>query len=284
MLKAKILPLVSVAMGLFVCAALVSLRAQGVGAPEGLFDDHGDIGAVLHAGSVEYNASQKTYTVAGSGENMWFSNDAFQFAWKKVSGDVTLTADIAFLGTGGNAHRKAVLMIRQSLDADSVYADVALHGSGLTSLQFRDEKGATTHEVQANANAPHRLRVEKRGDYFHIFLLGDGKDLQLAAGSPRIPIQGEFYVGIGVCSHDKDVVERAVFSNVDLETSMLPLLRSRRSIVRLRSCRLARETAGPCVSRPGASKRLTGPGMASGLFSIVKVGSNGCPRTAASHK
>jgi hypothetical protein len=35
-------------------------------------------------------------------------------------------------------------MIRQSLDADSVYADVALHGSGLTSLQFRDEKGNVT--------------------------------------------------------------------------------------------------------------------------------------------
>jgi len=217
--NARLLPLLlSAAIGLFVCVAVVRLRAQSAGAPAGLFEDHGDIGAVLHSGSVDYDASKKTFTVAGSGENMWFAADAFQFAWKKASGDVTLTADISFLGTGGNAHRKAVLMIRQSLDADSVYADVALHGSGLTSLQFRDEKGATTHEVQANISAPHRLRVEKRGDYFHI-LLGDGKELQLAAGSPRIPIQGEFYVGIGVCSHDKDVVERAVFSNVDLETS-----------------------------------------------------------------
>ena len=87
--------------------------------------------------------------------------------WKKVSGDVTLTADISFIGKGVNEHRKAVLMVRQSLDADSAYADLALHGSGLTSLQYRDEKGAATHEIQANTSDPKRLRIEKRGAVFH---------------------------------------------------------------------------------------------------------------------
>jgi TolB protein len=189
--------------------------ALGSEAAIGVFQNHEDVGSVLHPGSVEYDASRRTYTVAGSGDNMWLSNDDFQFAWKKVSGDVTLTADISFLGAGGNPHRKAVLMIRQSLDADSVYADVALHGVGLTSLQFRDGKGASTHEVQANISAPKRLRIEKRGDYFYMLLGGDR--LQVAAGSPRIPLPDPFYVGIGVCSHDKDVVEKAVFSNVDLQ-------------------------------------------------------------------
>ncbi len=219
MRKPSILALAtSAAICLIVGVAVIRLCAQSVDMPAGSFQNHGDIGTVLHAGSVDYDAAKGAYTVTGSGENMWLSADAFQFAWKKVSGDVTLTADISFVGTGGNPHRKAVLMIRQSLDADSVYADVALHGSGLTSLQFRDEKGATTHEVQANITAPQRLRVEKRGDYFHM-LLGEGKELRFAAGSPRIPFQGLFYVGIGVCAHDKDAVERAVFSNVDLETS-----------------------------------------------------------------
>jgi hypothetical protein len=99
-------------------------RAQSAA---GLFEDHADVGVVLHPGSAEYNAAERTYTVAGSGENMWFAADALHFAWKKVSGDVTLTANISFIGTGGNAHRKAVLMIRQSLDADSAYADAAVH-------------------------------------------------------------------------------------------------------------------------------------------------------------
>ncbi|MGB4783311.1 MAG: hypothetical protein WAQ77_01245, partial [Candidatus Acidiferrum sp.] len=185
--------------------------------PIGLFEGRGDVGAVPHAGSVEYDAAKRSYTISGSGENMWFATDGFQFAWKKVSGDVKLTADISFVGKGVNEHRKAVLMVRQSLDADSAYADVALHGSGLTSLQYREEKGAATHEVQASVSAPKRLRIEKRGAYFTISLAdADGK-FHLAGGSTRIALKEPFYVGIGVCSHDKDVVEKAVFSNVELK-------------------------------------------------------------------
>src|ERR1700690_1841204 len=98
----------------------LSLRAA---APLGIFEDHGDVGTVLNAGSAKYDAATGSYAISGSGENMWFAAEAFQFAWKKVSGDVTLTADVSFLGAGKEAHRKAVLMIRQSLDADSPYAE-----------------------------------------------------------------------------------------------------------------------------------------------------------------
>jgi hypothetical protein len=149
---------------------------------------------------------------------MWFKADAFQFVWKEVSGDIAMTADISFPGTGGNEHRKAALMVRQDLDADSVYADVALHGNGLTSLQFRDEKGGTTHEIQANMSGPKRLRIEKRGDYVYMWLAGDGSKLEPSGAAMRIPLSGKYYVGLGVCSHDKDAVEKAVFSNVSVET------------------------------------------------------------------
>ena len=189
--------------------------AQSAATPVGVFDGHSDVGTVLHPGSVEYDAAKRTYTISGSGENMWFAADAFQFVWKKASGDVTLTADISFLNKTGNEHKKAVLILRQSLDADSVYADVALHASGLTSLQFRDEKGVVTHEIQSNLSAPKRLRIAKRGDYVYMSLAHDGEP-QVAGGWLRIPLQGSFYVGLGVCSHDKDVVEQAVFSNVEL--------------------------------------------------------------------
>jgi TolB protein len=190
--------------------------AQSATSPVGIFESHSDVGAVLHPGSVDYDSAKHTYTISGSGDNMWLAADAFQFAWKKVSGDMTLTADISFLTTTGNEHKKAVLMLRQSLDADSVYADVALHASGLTSLQFRDEKGAVTHEVQSKISAPKRLRIAKRGDYVYMSLAADGGEPDLAGGGVRIPLQGTFYVGLGVCSHDKDVVEKAVFSNVVL--------------------------------------------------------------------
>ena len=205
--------LLCVGLSALVSAPLSAIKAES---NVGVFEGHQDVGTVLHPGNVEYDATKQAYAISGSGENMWFASDAFQFAWKHVSGDVMLTSDISFVGTGKNPHRKAVLMVRQSLDADSPYADVALHGVGLTSLQFRLEKGALTHEVEASESSPKRLRIIKRGDYLYM-VLGDDSALHPSGASIKLPLHGDFYVGIGVCSHDKDVVEKAVFSNVSVK-------------------------------------------------------------------
>jgi TolB protein len=211
--------LLAVACGaLLLYAAPNRARAQGTPAPIGLFEGHSDIGTVLHAGSAKYDASNRSYTITGSGDNMWAAEDDFQFVWKKISGDVTLAADVAILGSGGNAHRKGVLMIRQSLDTDSAYASVAVHGNGLAALQSREEKGADTHEVISNIDAATKLRITKQGDYFYAALAGAGETPRMAGGSFRIPLRGSFYVGLGVCSHDKDAVQTVVFSNVNLAT------------------------------------------------------------------
>src|SRR3984893_3258258 len=183
----------------------------------GIFEGHGDVGTVLHAGKSEYDSSKHSYTLKGSGENMWSNSDNFQFAWKKLSVDASLTADVSFVGQGGNAHRKAVLMMRQSLEPDSAYVDVALHGDGLASLQYREAKGTPTHEIQSNISAPTELRIEKRGDYVYMWLAAPGEKLNPSGPGMRISFSAPFYVGIGLCSHDKDAIEKAVFSNVELK-------------------------------------------------------------------
>jgi len=203
-------------MMLLVATAMWCTTAAGQSV--GVFEEHLDVGSVGHEGNAQFDAAAGTYTITGSGENMWFGKDAFQFAWKKVAGggDVTLTADIAFVGEGKNAHRKAVLMVRQGLDEDAVYVDVAVHGSGLTSLQYREQRGATTREVQANVNVPKRVRIVKQGDYFTMWVGGADGKLALAGATGKIVLTEPFYVGIGVCSHDNGVVERAKFSRVEV--------------------------------------------------------------------
>jgi TolB protein len=216
-MKPARLVITSAFLGMSVLGAFGQTRAAAVG----LFESHGDVGDVLHEGSVMHDAAKGAYTLTGGGENMWSTADAFQFVWKKVSGDVSLAADIAFPETGGDPHRKAVLIIRQSLDADSAYADVALHGNGLTSLQARDEAGAATHEIQSNISGPKRVRLQKIGQYFYMYVSGaggSGDDLRFGGGSMRVKLEEPFYVGIGVCAHNKDATETAVFSKVELIT------------------------------------------------------------------
>jgi Tol biopolymer transport system component len=184
----------------------------------GLFVEHSDIGEVEKPGHVKYDVTQKSYLIAGGGENMWFDKDAFHFLWKRANGDISLAADIRWTGAGGNPHRKACLLIRQSLEPDSPYADAVIHGDGLTSLQYRQVRGDPTREIQSNVSEPHRIRIEKEGDYVFMSIARKNETLRTAGGSFKLKFSEPFYIGLGVCAHDNAVLEKAVFSNVELNT------------------------------------------------------------------
>ena len=199
---------------------LSSLHAQTVQPrqpPLGFFQDHADVGAPQRAGSAQYDATRRVYTVTSGGEKIRSTSDSFHFLWKQGSGDIALTADIVLPEQHSNPQRKAALMIRRSLDEDSLYAAVALSGEGLASLQFRDAKGSVTHKIESNLATPRRLRIEKRGDFIYIFLASAaGEPLRPSGASIKLPLEGSFYVGLGVNSHDKNAAAKAIFSNVDL--------------------------------------------------------------------
>lgn len=192
------------------------LAAAAWAQPAGVFDSRGDLGVTPRTGGVVLDSANGEYRITGGGANIWATADAGYFVWKRVSGDVTLTADVRFLGTGAVAHRKAVLMIRQDLTPGSAYADIALHGDGLTSLQYRPTAGGQTQEIRSTLNGPMRLRIERRGNSFTIQAGQAGSDLT-PAGPQTVELSDPVYVGLGVCSHDENVLETAVFSNVQLE-------------------------------------------------------------------
>jgi TolB protein len=104
-------------------------------------------------------------------------------------------------------------------------------------LQYREQKGGPTSEVQSNGSGLLRfltkggtneaqgtigaafLRLTRRGSYVYLSV---GKPVhgtvEYDGESIRIPIEGSFYAGIGVCSHDKDAVEQVTFANVALKS------------------------------------------------------------------
>ncbi|MHC1764816.1 MAG: TolB family protein [Verrucomicrobiia bacterium] len=194
------------------------LTPVGVADALGIFEGHTDIGAPSKAGSAQFDPDRKTYRITGGGENMWFAADQFHFVWKRMSGNLSLAATVEWAASGGNAHRKACLLIRQSLEPDSAYADAVIHGDGLCSLQYREIAGAPTREIQSNLSAPARIRIEKEGRFVAMSVARAGEALRSAGGSFKIQFREPFYVGLGVCAHDDGTLETALFSEVELVT------------------------------------------------------------------
>ena len=193
------------------------LLAGGVHAePVGLFTDVKDVGAVSRATEASFEPNTATYTIAASGDNIWAERDAFGFAWKPMSGDVAFSARIEIQGASAQEHRKAGLMLRQSLEPDSAYVDVVVHGNGLTSLQFRTETGGPTREIQCAREAPNAVRLEKRGDYVLLQLSDINGKFEPSGCAIKLVFGRVFYAGLAVCAHDNQAFETALFRHVSL--------------------------------------------------------------------
>jgi TolB protein len=192
------------------------LPAGPAGAQElGLFEAHGDVGEVQQKGSVRYDAASGEYRITGGGENMWGAKDAFHYTWRKLSGDLALTASVALPDQTGQPHRKAGWIVRQGLDADAPYADAVVHGDGLVSLQYRLVKGGPTLEVKSPVKAPVVLRLERTGDLFSLSVSRDGRRFA-PVGAVSVALGDPVHVGLGVTAHDAAGLATAVLSQVAL--------------------------------------------------------------------
>jgi hypothetical protein len=216
---------------LFAVGILLYYAAAMAADPLGVFSDHADVGTVAKPGLASFDPGAGVYLVTGGGENMWATNDAFQFVWTLVPGDFALKAAVEFTKPGGNAHRKACLMIRQNLQPDSAYVDVAVHGEGLTSLQYREVDGGQTREIQANQKKPARVAIERQGEVFFVSLGAAAGPLEPCGAYMRLQFKDPLYVGLGVCAHDNRTSEEARFSEVELQrksqkSSNKPILHS----------------------------------------------------------
>jgi len=178
----------------------------------GLFKGNTEVGDPKIKGSVVYNKETQHYTMEGSGINMWANSDQFNFLWKKIKGDFMLSATIRFIGKGVNEHRKIGIIARNSLEANSKYADACVHGSILTSLQFREADGGETREVQLSSYHPTEIMLERKGNVFTFYAAAFGENYKSV--SKEIALNDEVYAGLFICSHDETVKEKAVFSNV----------------------------------------------------------------------
>ena len=181
-----------------------------------IFENAYDVGSCKLKGHFVYDKNRDVYTLTGAGVNMWEQSDEFFMVWKEVTGDFTISARIEFEGEGVNAHRKMGLIIRESPDADARYADVAIHGDGLTSLQYRQEKGDITREIKSENQMPDHIVLKREGNKITM-KTGTGNYPEQPDAVLELALPQKCYVGLFICSHEADVLETGHFSDVKLE-------------------------------------------------------------------
>ncbi len=205
--RLRILPVISGILTL----AVVNARSQDNRI--GQFANHVDVGSPKIAGSAAYNGVTQEYSVSAAGFNMWAARDEFHFLYSKLAGDFILQARVEFLGQGVDPHRKAGWIVRSSLDADSPYVDGTVHGDGLTALQYRRTKGAITEQVQTPYQAPDVLQLERNGNDYTFSFAKFGETFSSCVLT-NLDLGTDLYVGLFLCSHNSNVVERAIFRDV----------------------------------------------------------------------
>jgi Tol biopolymer transport system component len=187
----------------------------------GIFQHQFDVGNT-QTGSATYNAQTQEYTLEGSGNNIWFNHDGFHYLCAQLTGDFILRCNASFIGKGVEQHRKFGWMIRSSLDSTSACASVAVHGDGLTSLQYRKSNNDTMKEVRSTLTAADVIQLERRGNTYIMSVAHKGEIF--TEDSVQLDLGDNVYAGLFVCSHNATVKEKAIFNNVRIVIPAPPTL------------------------------------------------------------
>ncbi|CAN5884370.1 SMP-30/gluconolactonase/LRE family protein [soil metagenome] len=197
---------------------LFSLAAFAQNKPIGIFDSSADIGNPKKAGSAQFDEQTQTYTLRGSGYNIWFERDEFQFLHKKLTGDFMLTAHFAFVGEGKDPHRKVGWMIRESPEANAAHISAVVHGDGLTVLQWRLLRGAFMRDPEDEIFAPKKnygiVQLERVGKKVTMRAAPEGEPLQTIGIKEMENLKEEVLAGLFISSHNEEAVEEARVWNV----------------------------------------------------------------------
>jgi regulation of enolase protein 1 (concanavalin A-like superfamily) len=174
-----------------------------------------DIGAVGLAGSAGYNNG--TFTVSGSGADIWNTGDQFNYAYQSVSGDTTVIARVVS-ENGTASYAKAGVMIRESLATNSVEASVLLTPTNGVAMEIRPTTGAASINVTGwitGVIPPQWVKLVRSGNTFTASYSADGSTWTQFA-STNVTMNSSAIAGLAVTSHDNTSLNTATFDNVSI--------------------------------------------------------------------
>ena len=197
-----------VAVVVVVLCALAGSHAEAQSLPNGW--STADIGA---AGGGHAAAAGDSFTVTGSGADIWGTTDAFRFVYQPLTGDGTIVAQVASL-EAVHEWTKGGVMIREGLTPDARHAFMFVSGSKGLAFQRRiNTSDVTMHTAGANVQAPAFVRLVRSGSTITASSSFDGTSWTVV-GSEWIGMASTVYVGLAVTSHTAGVPASVVFAIV----------------------------------------------------------------------
>ncbi|MEI2688265.1 MAG: sugar-binding protein [Anaerolineae bacterium] len=170
-----------------------------------------NVGAPSLAGSASH--SNGTWTVAGSGADIWGASDQFRFVYRTLSGNGTITARVVSQ-TNSNAWAKAGVMIRESLAANSRHAMTIVTPGNGRRMQYRSSTGGSSVDVSGGSgSAPVWVRLVRSGNTFTSYRSTNGTTWTTIS-SRTISMGSTVYVGLAVTSHNNSALSTVTFTNV----------------------------------------------------------------------
>ncbi|UFS72819.1 Ig-like domain-containing protein [Geomonas sp. RF6] len=161
-----------------------------------------DIGSVGVAGTAAF--SKGTFTLAGSGADIWGSADAFRYVYQPLTGDGQIIARVVSL-QNTQMYAKAGVMIRETLAASSRHAMVDLTPGRGAEFSRRSTTGGSTTVSGFSAAAPYWVKLVRQGNTFSGYVSSNGTNWSLV-GTSTITMGSSVYIGLIVSSHNNSVL------------------------------------------------------------------------------
>jgi len=179
--------------------------------PSGWADS--DIGAPGLEGSASYNSTTGAWTVSGSGSDIQYTSDQFNFASETFSGDGSISAEVDYI-MNTDAWAKSGVMFRNSSDPGAAYAAVFVTPGNGVNFQWRDADGDGTSYVNAGPNGPAWVKVVRDGDDFSGYYSTDGLNWTQIGQSETVTMPTTALAGLAVTAHDDSLLNASAFANV----------------------------------------------------------------------
>ncbi len=177
-----------------------------------------DIGSVGLTGSASFSGG--TFTITGSGADIWDNVDAFHYVYQPLNGNGQIVARVTGVQFA-DVWSKAGVMIRETLTADSRHASMFLTpGNGLAFQRRTTAGGASAHTDGGAGNAPYWVRIVRSSNLFSAYRSTDGVNWIQVGTSVSISMNANVYIGLAVTSHNNAAASASTFDNVSVQTSL----------------------------------------------------------------